>query len=254
MIKQKHYIQTPTITAGITLKDTQFPEDQNMALHVCHDKSAIIHNRKSLAHALDINLTQFVCAQQTHSSNFHQVQTKDVGAGSTTMDDAILNTDGLYTFESDVVLCSFSADCVPVFLYDDTRGMIGAIHSGWQGTVKEITKSMVEHLLLIEQIQPQNLHIHIGMALSQRKFEVDSDVYDQFVALGYAEEFMYFNDTTQKYHIDNQLTVKKQCELAGVPTANITIDTTCTFEHDEGFSYRQDRSTGRHLSYIVQKR
>lgn len=249
-MNNKTYIETASTIAGITLKDATFPESYNMALHSCVDQTAVIHNREQLADALDIDLTQFVCAEQTHSANFHRVTADDVGKGTTTMKNAIANTDGLYTFDKNIVLCSFSADCVPVFLYDETRGMIGAIHSGWQGTVKEITKKMLDHLVTVEQLDPQNICVHIGMALSQQRFEVDRDVYDQFVALGYADDFMYFNEATNKYHIDNQLTVKQQCMLAGVPDENVTIDRTCTFDSDEGFSYRQDRQAGRHLSYI----
>lgn len=249
----KYYVQTARTTAGITLKDAAFPESYNMALHSCNDQSAIIHNRQQLANALNVDLTAFVCAEQTHSANFHCVTANDVGKGTTTMSNAIGNTDGLYTFEKNVVLCSFSADCVPVFIYDETRGLVGAIHSGWQGTVKEITKKMLDHLIAHEQLNPHNIRIHIGMALSQTRFEVDRDVYEKFVTLGYADDFMYFNEATSKYHIDNQLTVKQQCVLAGVREENIAIDRTCTFNSDEGFSYRQDRRAGRHLSFIYQQ-
>lgn len=252
-MNNKQYIDTASTAAGITLKDAAFAEAYNMALHACRDTSAIIHNRELLAKSLNLSLTQFVCAQQTHSSNFYKVQPSDVGAGSISTDNAINDTDGLYTFEKNVVLCSFSADCVPVFLYDEVACMVGVIHSGWQGTVKEITKKMVTHLLQQEQLQRENIRIHIGMALSQQRFEVDKDVYDKFAALGYADDFMYFNEQTNKYHIDNQLTVKEQCVLAGIPKANITIDRTCTFDAQNGFSYRQDRSAGRHLSYIYRK-
>ena len=252
-MSNKQYIETNTIVAGITVKDTAFAETYNMALHACNDTSAIIYNRQQLAASLNMSLAQFVCAQQTHSANFHNVQLTDVGAGTTTMTDAIADTDGLYTFEKNVVLCSFSADCVPVFLYDEKRGMVGAIHSGWQGTVKEITRKMVTHLIEQEQLQPENIRVHIGMALSQARFEVDRDVYDKFVSLGYANDFMYFNEQTNKYHIDNQRTVKQQCMIAGIPARNITIDETCTFTSEHGFSYRQDRQAGRHLSYIYQR-
>ena len=64
---------------------------------------------------------------------------------------------------------------------------------------------------------------------------------------------MYFNDQTNKYHIDNQLTVKKQLELSGIPVEQITIDQTCTFQDPNGFSYREDKQCGRHLSFIVRK-
>ena len=104
-----------------------------------------------------------------------------------------------------------------------------------------------------EQCRPEDFHVQIGMALSQQKFEVDADVYEKFHSLGYAEEFMYYNAETKKYHIDNQQTVKKQCELAGIPVNQIQIDETCTFLSPDGFSYRQDKQVGRHLSFYYAK-
>jgi len=152
-----------------------------------------------------------------------------------------------------MLLSTFTADCVPVIFYNESNGLTGVIHSGWQGTVKEITLKVFEQLFAEKQNEPQDLHVILGPALSQDKFEVDEDVYQKFAALGYADDFMYFKAETNKYHIDNQLTVKKQCELAGIPSDNIVIDRTCTFKSDEGFSYRQDKKTGRHLSFIMKK-
>ena len=101
------------------------------------------------------------------------------------------------------------------------NGLIGVIHSGWQGTVKEITSKLFEHLTQVEQCNPSDFHVQIGAALSQEKFEVDEDVDLKFKALGYADEFMYYNEDTRKYHIGNQLTVKRQCELAGIPESGL---------------------------------
>jgi len=127
------------------------------------------------------------------------------------------------------------------------------IHSGWQGTVKEITLKVFEHLIQVEQCNPSDVHVQIGAALSQEKFEVDEDVYGKFNDLGYADDFIYYNDQTDKYHIDNQQTVKKQCELVGIPASQITIDKTCTYISPHGFSHRQDKHSGRHLSFIMKK-
>ena len=66
--------------------------------------------------------------------------------------------------------------------------------------------------------------------MSQEKFEVDGDVYKQFIALGYAEPYIVYNCITDKYHIDNKLTVKKQCELAGIPPEQIYVDPACTLQ------------------------
>lgn len=235
------------------MKDELELEYNNMALHACESADRIVENRKKLATSLQCELSDFVCANQTHSANFHRVTLADKGRGAEQTDTAIANTDALYTYEPNLVLCSFTADCVPVIFYNEVKGLIGVIHSGWQGTVKEITLQLFEHLTQDEQCNPSDFHVQIGAALSQERFEVDEDVYKKFKNLGYADDFMYYNDDTLKYHIDNQLTVKRQCELAGIPTEQIVIDRTCTYVSSDGFSYREDRACGRHLSFILKK-
>lgn len=252
-MENKQYFSNTTILAGTTLRNDAL-ERNNMALHICENPGTVSQNRKKLAQGLGMPLSNFVCANQTHSANFYKVTKQDAGRGATDQKTAIPDTDALYTYEPNLVLCSFTADCVPVLFYHETNGLIGAVHSGWQGTVKEITLKLFEHLKHDEQCQLEKVHVQIGMALSQEKFEVDEDVYVKFKALGYADEFMYFNQETNKYHIDNQQVVKRQCELAGIPTDQISVDTTCTFISEEGFSYRQDRKCGRHLSYILRKK
>lgn len=252
-MKVKFYENNEKRILGITLKDSAFAEDNNMALHVCKNEANIIENRQQLASLLQTDLLEFVCANQTHSANFFRAEKSDIGSGATDNSTAISNTDALYTYEPNVVISSFTADCVPVLFYNEKTNVIGAVHSGWQGTIKEITLKLLQHLQQEEHCDLREMKVMIGPAISQEKFEVDADVQEKFKALGYADEFMYWNEQTNKFHIDNQLTVKKQCMLAGVPEENITIDRTCTFLDEDGFSHRQDRSTGRHLSFIMRR-
>ncbi|QOV11592.1 peptidoglycan editing factor PgeF [Viridibacillus arvi] len=252
-MKTNIYLNNEKLITGITLKDATELESNNMALHACVNQENVMENRRKLATSLNCEVEAFVCANQTHSSNLHKVTLSDKGRGADCTDTAITDTDALYTYEPNLLLCSFTADCVPVIFYNEVTGLIGVIHSGWQGTVKEISLNVFNHLIQVENCSPNDLHIHIGTALSQEKFEVDADVYVKFKNLGYADDFIYFNDDTQKYHIDNQQTVKKQCELAGIPADRITIDQTCTYMNPEGFSYRQDKQAGRHLSFIMKK-
>ncbi|MEK5067929.1 peptidoglycan editing factor PgeF [Sporosarcina sp. FSL K6-1508] len=250
-MKTNIYVNNDKFIAGMTMKDESELEDNNMALHACVTPTNIVENRKKLATSLHCKLDNFVCATQTHSAYFHRVTPDDKGRGADRVHTAIADTDALYTYEPNLVLCSFTADCVPVIFYNEVNGLIGVIHSGWQGTVKEITSKLFEHLTQVEHCNPSDFHVQIGAALSQKKFEVDEDVYIKFKELGYTDEFMYYNDQTRKYHIDNQLTVKKQCEMAGIPAERITIDRTCTYIDPAGFSYRQDKKCGRHLSFIM---
>lgn len=248
------YIDTDRIIAGITMRDPQRPEENNMALHACADPECILQNRRNLASFTGCELEDFVSAYQTHSANFHKVIRADRRRGAAELDTAIPDTDALYTFEPGLLLCCFTADCVPVIFYDEESGLVGTIHSGWAGTAQEIAVKVLCQLFRVENCRPENLHIYIGPAISRDRFEVGQDVYDRFKALGYGDEFLSFNEKTGKYHIDNQLTVKRQCELSGVPTAHIFVDRTCTYDGSDCFSYRRDKGGGRHLSFIMRRR
>ena len=252
-MKTNIYLDTEKFIAGTSLKDDTEFENNNMALHTCVNTQNVLENRQKLAAALHCDIDHFVCTHQTHSANFHKVTLADKGRGANRADTAIMDTDALYTYEPNLLLCSFTADCVPVIFYNEENDLIGVVHSGWQGTVKEITLHLFKHLIEEEQCHPSDFHVQIGTALSQEKFEVDADVYMKFKDLGYANDFMYVNEETHKYHIDNQLTVKKQCELAGIPSHQITIDPTCTYLSPSGFSYREDKKSGRHMSFIMRK-
>lgn len=249
----KFYINESNLVAGITLKDLTQPESNNMAFHTAEKATNVIENRSLLARQIRRSLRNFVCAEQTHSANIYKVKRADEGRGSVDAKTAIANTDALYTNEKDIVLCTFTADCVSVFFYNKQAEIIGIIHSGWSGTVQEITKKTLLHISEIENCHIVDFEIYIGTALSKKRFEVDMDVFILFEQLGYATPFIKYNEKTNKYHIDNQEVVAEQCRRIGVPHEQIAIDQTCTYDSPTGFSYRENRQAGRHLGFIFQK-
>src|SRR5690606_5176077 len=123
-MKIKFYENNEKRVLGITLKNPSFAEDNNMALHVCKNKADIIENRKQLATLLQTDLSKFVCANQTHSANFFRVEKSEIGKGATDNATAVSDTDALYTYEPNVVISSFTADCVPVLFYNEKTNVI----------------------------------------------------------------------------------------------------------------------------------
>ena len=50
-------------------------------------------------------------------------------------------TDGLVCdFDSKLILLVQTADCVPIFMVDNLKGIMGLVHSGWKGTYQNIIK------------------------------------------------------------------------------------------------------------------
>lgn len=249
------FYETPeNITAGTTLKDPNQALNGNLALHTGEDATQVVENRRTLADALQVDVDQFVFANQTHSKKAYRVKAWDRGRGSLSTEDAVDDVDALYTYESDVVVGVFTADCVPVIFYDEDTGLIGAIHSGWKGTVQDIVSAT------FAQIKNENPDIYmgnikaiLGPSIAQKSFEVDKDVADQFKALGYADDFIQWDDKGQKYLVDNQATVAEQLKRVGVLENNITVSDQDTFEMVDGFSYRLDKTPGRHFNFITRK-
>lgn len=250
-MKLEHPI--PGVTWGITMKSPDRPENNNMALHTCLNLADILDNRKQLAQELDVPLDQFVLANQTHSDHYHEVTASDAGKGAFSADTAILDTDALFTYEPNLVLGAFTADCVPMIFWSASSHLIGAVHSGWQGTVKEVVPKLLSHLKEEKKENMADLHVVLGPALSQKKFEVDGDVAEKYKQLGYADHLITYKEETNKYHIDNAQTVREQCLRAGVLPEHIHVSPVCTFEAADGFSYRQYKQDGRHLGFILRR-
>lgn len=253
-MKSQFYDTPENITAGTTLKDPNQALNGNLALHTGEDATQVVANRQTLADALQVDADQFVFANQTHSKKAYRVKAGDRGRGSLSSEDAVDDVDALYTYESDVVVGVFTADCVPVIFYDEDIGLIGAIHSGWKGTVQDIVSATFAQIKNENpDIYMGNIKVILGPSIAQKSFEADKDVADQFKALGYADDFVQWNDGRGKYLVDNQATVAEQLKRVGILADNIRLSDQDTLAMVDGFSYRLDKTPGRYFNFITRK-
>mgnify|MGYP003510504438 FL=1 len=93
----------------------------------------------------------------------------------------------------------------------------------------------------------------LGPSIAQDSFEVDKDVADQFTALGYADDFIQWDARRGKYLINNQATVAEQLKRVGFLPENIQLSDQDTLKMTDGFSYRLDKTPGRHFNFITRK-
>lgn len=253
-MKSQFYDTPENITAGTTLKDPNQALNGNLALHTGENPTQVVANRQTLADALQVDADQFVFANQTHSKKAYRVKAGDRGRGSLSTEDAVDDVDALYTYESDVVVGVFTADCVPVIFYDEDIGLIGAIHSGWKGTVQDIVSATFAQIKNENpDIYMGNIKVILGPSIAQKSFEVDKDVADQFKALGYADDLIQWDDGHGKYLVDNQATVAEQLKRVGILADNIRLSDQDTLAMVDGFSYRLDKTPGRHFNFITRK-
>lgn len=247
------------ITAGTTLKNGGVSKGSlaslNLALNVNDQIENVIENRKILAKYLNTDFEHMVSPTQTHSTHLKKVTLLDGGRGMWSLEDAIDDTDALYTREKDLFLLTYHADCTPVLLYDKKEELIASIHAGWKGNVNEIVLKTMQYLMQNEHSQPENIYAYIGPCLSYDAFEAKDDIIDLVKKMHIHTEKYYHEVSKGVYRLDAKGLAKEQLLYCGVPEQNITIDPSCTKTDQTNFySYRHDHSCGRHVSFISMKK
>lgn len=94
--------------------------------------------------------------------------------------------DALITDQRGITIGVRTADCVPVLLYDARRHAAAAIHSGWKGTLHNITAKTIERMQECYGSNPEDIRAVIGPCIHIDAFEVGEEVYTEFHAKGYA--------------------------------------------------------------------
>ena len=217
------------------------------------DHQLILNNRKSLADFLKHPLNRMVAPQQTHSNHLTQVTINDGGKGIFTKDDAIPSTDALYTFDNDLFLWSFHADCTPILLYARNQSLIVSIHAGWVGTTNQIVRDTINILIQKHQIDPKELYAYIGPCISKNHFEVQIDVINKIKSMDFDTSSFYQQIDATHYLVDNVGLNKQQLLNLGVSPKNITIAPYCTIDDNDLFYSHRKKEAGRSITIIKKK-
>lgn len=190
------------------------------------EKEAVDENYHRIAAALGSRVEDMVCSDQTHTDHIRLVTEKDRGKGVIKPKD-YTDVDGLITQEKGIVLCTFFADCVPLFFVDPVRRAIGLSHSGWRGTVHKIGKKTVEKMHEAFGTDPKDIRAAIGPSICQDCYEVSEDVAEEFRKSFPAGE-LFYETKPGKYQLDlweaNRLVMME----AGIPAEHIEVTDLCT--------------------------
>lgn len=219
------------------------------------DDERVLENRKALADHAGTDLDHMVATWQQHTVNFLKVDMSDGGKGMYTREDAWKGYDAMYTRERGLWLYTFHADCCPVLLYGKDRNggeIVSAIHSGWRGTVGEITGKVTAHLIAEEKVVPESIQAFIGPSLEQRNFQAGEDIIELVRKMSFDTESFYIPDGTGRWLLDSKGLIRQQLLNQGVPEDNIEVSPYCTLEEKElFFSYRRDRDVHRNITMIA---
>lgn len=216
------------------------------------DESAVMENYDRLAAALDTRKEQFVCTDQTHTTNVIRVGKEDCGYG-VTRQKPYTDVDGLVTDEPGVVLSTFFADCVPLYFVDTVNRAIGLSHSGWRGTVGRMGQRTLEKMATEFGTNPKDIVAAVGPSICQDCYEVSEDVAEEFIKefSGHADEIL-INKGNGKYQLDLWKTNEIVLIEAGVNKENIAVTNICTCcNPDLLFSHRASKGKRGNLGAFM---
>jgi YfiH family protein len=152
--------------------------------------------------------------------------------------------DALMTADVGLALVVWTADCVPILITGD--GVIAAVHSGWRGSVADITGAVVRRFQVEYGVPPHHLRAMLGPAISGPHYEVSGEVIDSL---------RHLNLDEARWRRENQIDLRSflaaRLEDLGLEPTMISIVGPCTASNRELASHRRDgAAAGRQWSMI----
>ena len=133
----------------------------------------ILENYARFCTAIGVDREALVFTRQVHGGGVRAVGPEQAGEG---LYGNSPDCDGLVTGTPGLPLTVFSADCVPILLYDPAHRAVGAVHAGWRGTALGIVRQAAVLMGKRFGTRPSGLRAAIGPAIGMCCFETKSDV------------------------------------------------------------------------------
>jgi len=222
----------------------------NLGAHVGDLPASVAANRQRVWSDLGFEAGQVALAEQVHGDGVAVVR---AGMGQTPVPGA----DALVTDVPDLLLMLFFADCVPVYLVDPARKVIGLAHAGWRGTEANIAAKTVQTLSEEFGCLPSSCLAAIGPCIGGDSYEVGPEVADRFRTMPgsrAANVILPRNEMTGTYTLNLRAVIFLQLLSAGLKAASIAVCDEDTFRNRRDFfSYRRDGVTGRMGAFLGMK-
>lgn len=200
-------------------------------------------NEEILCESLGLDVKRLSSTKQEHTDNIEIIESKDIGIGVHFPWNR--GIDSCITFQKNVPILCYSADCVPILMYAEDIEAIAAIHSGWKGTALKIASKTVERLISLGA-KPENIHVAIGPSIGQCCYEVSGDVALQF------DKKYYIAKGNGKYMLDLTAVNFDMLVLCGVKRKHIEVSNICTMcNNDLFFSHRGQNGKSGTLGGII---
>ncbi|MHC1721323.1 MAG: peptidoglycan editing factor PgeF [Clostridiaceae bacterium] len=158
--------------------------------------------------------------------------------------------DAIITDKPGIAIGVFTADCVPVLIYDPVNKAAAAVHSGWKGTFSRIVEKTIVKMGEEYGSEPSSLKVVIGPHIRDCCYEVGNEVIAKFMN----DEFYSEADIFSGIHLSMEKCILWQLKNCGVPEENVKSEKQCTLcSVNVLHSYRRGDIAKRQFSFIYIK-
>lgn len=239
IIRSKLFKNFPEIKFGFSTKEGLHRLDPyyfNLSYNVDDKKERVAENRKYFFDYIGINEENTAFQTQVHSDIIKITDEPGLPGES----------DALITNKPNLALAVTSADCAAIFIYDKSKKVIAAVHSGWKGTAKKILNKTLAILKDKYNSDPASLYVYMAPSISERNYQVGKEVAKKF-------NRKYLKRRWFKRYLDIKKANYDMLIEFGIPKDQIEISNLCSYEQlNLLHSYRRDgKKSGRALGVIM---
>ncbi|HJV36521.1 peptidoglycan editing factor PgeF [Geomonas sp.] len=206
-------------------------------------------NRSLLARSFGTTLDRVLTVTQVHGTDLLVIDSPNQELSHFLK----LECDGIVTNQPGIMIAVCVADCVPILLHDPVKGVVAALHAGWQGTVGNIAGKGVEAMTKMFDCNPKEILAAIGPSIGRCCYEVDAPVRDAFQKAGIPWDLFTTANGEGKWQLDLAAVNRKLLTDAGLADGQVQSTELCVCCNQElFFSYRRDDGdTGRQAGFIM---
>ncbi len=226
----------------------------NLSPYTGDDLDNFYKNKSLLSEKLLIKDNDIVIPYQTHESKVLVIDASFSNLSEQAKIKQLDGIDALVTNQRGICIGVTTADCVPVFVYDPIKQIIGIAHAGWKGTCKRIVQKTIQVMINEFECLPSEINAVIGPSISPEIYKVGEELITAFTESGLQTERI-FQQKNEDLFLDLWQANKKQLLDSGVKEGNIEVSGICTYKNSTlCFSARRDGiRSGRMYSGIFLK-
>ncbi len=153
----------------------------NFALHAPEDLSVsdVLGSRRALSSELNVEADSWCCAHQVHGTASRMISGRERGRGALDAADALPDTDALIRGGEGVNIMIFTADCLPLLLYDRRLRTAALVHAGWRGAAEGIVLKVIHRMTEELGSRREDLFAAAGPAVGGCCYQVDRPVFER---------------------------------------------------------------------------